>query len=494
LAAPQRFVCHSKQTPPPRTAMENYTVENHLGAGNYGEVSTVRAKKTGQIFVCKKVDLSSKTPQQQKDAENEVRIMSKVTHPNIIGFMAAFVENRVLHIIMEYADGTDLEKKLSEHAKNKKPLTQDQILDIFVQICLALRQLHKQHLMHRDLKSANVFLTAAGAVKLGDFGFSKQLTYTMALASTICGTPYYFSPELCQKLPYNNKNDVWALGVLLYEMINLKKPFEARNLPELRKRVVTEDPSPMVPNVSDELKSLCMSMLRKSSSTRPSVEMVLQTPIVRKHLATMSHAMETAADVARQRATTIKAANPRRDSEVEVSKPVMSAQCMAHGKFDRNQMKALTQEAAKAPAPPAKMNSDQLHNRPLPDARTKISINAPIDIVSDLSNAMVQEEDFKFLKNEMEQVLTSFEVTSDGTLQTEESLGEAQTDDERMLRDELGEDLFMKALQLVLLINTEHGTPEGEKHFGELLQLMGPKAHLVSDLQRVSHSFEIEHE
>ena len=88
----------------------------------------------------------------------------------------------------------------------------------FVQICAALKYIHKRRVLHRDVKASNVFLTASGCVKLGDFGISRVLQGTRDKATTVAGTPAYMSPEMCQSKEYTLKSDIWALGCLLYEL------------------------------------------------------------------------------------------------------------------------------------------------------------------------------------------------------------------------------------------------------------------------------------
>ena len=127
-------------------------------------------------------------------------------------------------IAMEYCKGGDLRAILQQRAGILFP--QDRILDWFVQLCLATKYIHNRHILHRDIKSQNIFLTEAGKIKLGDFGISKMLDNSKELANTCVGTPYYLSPEICQNKPYNSKSDVWALGCVLYEMASLKHPFE----------------------------------------------------------------------------------------------------------------------------------------------------------------------------------------------------------------------------------------------------------------------------
>jgi NIMA (never in mitosis gene a)-related kinase len=134
---------------------------------------------------------------------------------------------------MDYADGGDLQSKIKERAKNKdasgKPQywPEDELLNLFTQICLAMKHVHDKKILHRDLKSQNIFLTKRGLVKLGDFGIARVLSNTKSKAKTVVGTPYYLSPEIIKSESYNFKSDIWSLGVLLYEMAALQPPFNA---------------------------------------------------------------------------------------------------------------------------------------------------------------------------------------------------------------------------------------------------------------------------
>ncbi|CUG91630.1 serine-threonine protein kinase, putative [Bodo saltans] len=494
--------------------MDKYDIEKSLGAGNYGEVSLVRSKKNGQLFVIKRIDLSQKSASQQKEAENEVRTMSKLNHPNIVQFVEAFIENKALWIVMEHADSGDLENELLGYCNRKHYMPEDKIMNIFIQIALGLRQLHKQHLLHRDLKSANVFMTAAGGVKLGDFGFAKQLNYTMALASTVCGTPYYFSPELCQRLPYNNKSDVWSLGVILYEMINLQKPFEAKNLPELRKRVVTEEPAPFSNHaVSNDLKELVFMMLRKSSAARPSVDAVLQTQYVRKYITKFSEQLQKQQSTQAERVLNISTQHARRASEVafdvvfaeqqkatqqnkapqqSTNPSVTSRQVFDRNAFRQQLKSGTTNDAglivnsplthASQPQAPQE-GSHAIFNRQLPDAHTVVSNDTPLTVVAELTEALIQQESCKALQSDLQEVLSSFDI--------DEVIGEAESDEERMLREELGEK-FVKAIELALkLQEAPLHSAEAEKYLKELLQLLAQKQYLLADVQRVASFFEV---
>eukprot|EP00967_Tisochrysis_lutea_P132450 scaffold231189_cov18-Tisochrysis_lutea.AAC.2 len=108
-----------------------------------------------------------------------------------------------------------------------------QVLDWLVQVTMAVQYVHANNILHRDLKTQNIFLTHDGCIRLGDFGISRPLKGAMDLASTLVGTPYYMSPEVMSSQPYNFKSDMWSLGCCLYEMMSLKHAFDASDMNSL---------------------------------------------------------------------------------------------------------------------------------------------------------------------------------------------------------------------------------------------------------------------
>jgi serine/threonine protein kinase len=221
-----------------------------LGSGSYGSAVLVQRVESGQArqFVIKEVDASRMSAEELRKAAQEADVLRKLSHPNIISYISSFLEAGKLCIVTEYADGGDLGDAIKRRSDNGAGFDDDEIMNMFVQLCLALHHVHFHQIIHRDLKAKNVFLTGAASgpdmtVKLGDFGIARMMSSSGSLAETQIGTPYYLSPEIYEDKPYGKKSDIWSLGVLLYEVIALELPFKASNIAALARKVLGEAPS-----------------------------------------------------------------------------------------------------------------------------------------------------------------------------------------------------------------------------------------------------------
>uniref|UniRef100_A0A8C9UKA9 non-specific serine/threonine protein kinase n=1 Tax=Spermophilus dauricus TaxID=99837 RepID=A0A8C9UKA9_SPEDA len=208
-----------------------------------------------------------------QNSRKEAVLLAKMKHPNIVAFKESFEAEGHLHIVMEYCDGGDLMQKIKQ--QRGKLFPEDMILNWFTQMCLGVNHIHKKRVLHRDIKSKNVFLTQNGKVKLGDFGSARLLSNPMAFACTYVGTPYYVPPEIWENLPYNNKSDIWSLGCILYELCTLKHPFQANSWKSLILKICQGSVRPLPSHYSYELQYLVKQMFKRNPSQRPSATTLL---------------------------------------------------------------------------------------------------------------------------------------------------------------------------------------------------------------------------
>lgn len=222
----------------------------------------------------------------KKQIYNEAKIMKKLSHPNVISFKDVIKDTKLdyFYIIMEYADDGDLNKKIKQQ-KNKKSIdkhfSEEVIIKYFYQICEGINYIHSQNVIHRDIKSQNIFLMKNGEVKIGDFGIAKALSKTKSNAMTIIGTPYYFSPEIINGEPYNYKTDIWSLGIVLYELCNLKLPFDSNNIAQLSMKILRGNYDPIPFRYSKEMHNLIKRMLNVDQNKRPDIKEVMQSPLLK---------------------------------------------------------------------------------------------------------------------------------------------------------------------------------------------------------------------
>ncbi|KAM9607077.1 serine/threonine-protein kinase Nek1 isoform 8-T10 [Trichechus inunguis] len=262
--------------------MEKYVRIQKIGEGSFGKAILVKSKEDGRQYVIKEINISRMSSRERDESRREVAVLANMKHPNVVQYRESFEENGSLYIVMDYCEGGDLFKRIN--AQKGILFQEDQILDWFVQICLALKHVHDRKILHRDIKSQNIFLTKDGTIQLGDFGIARVLNSTVELARTCIGTPYYLSPEICENKPYNNKSDIWALGCVLYEMCTLKHAFEAGNMKNLVLKIISGSFPPVSLHYSYELRSLLSQLFKRNPRDRPSVNSILEKGFIAKRI------------------------------------------------------------------------------------------------------------------------------------------------------------------------------------------------------------------
>lgn len=257
---------------PPGCCVADFHEFSQLGRGAYGTCYRVRSRLDGKVYAMKKINARFMDDKQQRRALDEVKLLKRVSHPHIIEHHNSFFEDSSLHIIMEYAEGGDLEQFLQRRKKARNPVEEPLLWRLCYELCQALAYLHDRDIMHRDLKPLNVFLTGDMRVKVGDFGLSKNVE---EMGHTRVGTPLYLAPELVQHQRYGTKVDMWALGILLYMLTGLQAPFSGENLITLGYSIAHRKPRPLPADYSVGWRQLIELLLAKKQSQRPDVHAVL---------------------------------------------------------------------------------------------------------------------------------------------------------------------------------------------------------------------------
>ncbi|XP_041650215.1 serine/threonine-protein kinase Nek10 [Cheilinus undulatus] len=242
------------QNRPPLRVINGYFILDHLGTGAFGSVFKVRKQSGQNLLALKEVNLHNPVfGKDKKSRDSNVEkiiseltiIREQMTHPNVVKYYKTFLEGEKLYIVMELIEGVPLAEHFNSLKEKQQQFTEDKIWNIFIQMCLALRYLHKEkRIVHRDLTPNNIMLGEKDKVTITDFGLAKQKQESSKLTSVV-GTILYSCPEVVKNEPYGEKADVWALGCLLYQMAALQPPFYSSNMLSLANKIVEAEYEPI---------------------------------------------------------------------------------------------------------------------------------------------------------------------------------------------------------------------------------------------------------
>jgi serine/threonine-protein kinase len=245
----------------------DYSIVGFLGAGGMGEVYQGVHTKINRAAAIKVLSNYANNPMFITRFFNEARVQSSLQHPNIAALYDFQEINNQLYIFMEYADGERLEDLIARRA-----FTVEDALKTFESICEAIAFIHRNGIVHRDIKAQNVKLTSTGTVKLLDFGIAKDAaSQRLTKIGGLIGTPHYLAPEQLAGKEGSPQTDIWALGVLFYEVLTGSEPFKSDTFGELHSQISNgnfEAPEKLNPAVSRQVSQIVARCLEKKPQDR----------------------------------------------------------------------------------------------------------------------------------------------------------------------------------------------------------------------------------
>ncbi|HEY4840107.1 MAG TPA: protein kinase [Candidatus Acidoferrales bacterium] len=249
-----------------------YQLLDELGRGAMGVVYRAHDPVIGRDVAVKTMHLSAdgsgaNRPEFLTRFQTEARAAGILTHPNIVVVYDAGEEGGVFYITMELVEGRSLQSLLDEHQSFPLP----RAIKIIEQASSALDYAHKHNIIHRDVKPANLMITADDTVKITDFGTAKILRFNTTQTAAVIGTPSYMSPEQIKGKTVDGRSDIFALGVILYELVTGEKPFPGQNITTVIYKIVNEEPIPpreLDPSINTGLCNVISRALAKEPTAR----------------------------------------------------------------------------------------------------------------------------------------------------------------------------------------------------------------------------------
>lgn len=259
--------------------LDDFEIGRPLGKGKFGNVYLAREKKSHYIVALK---VLFKSQLQKSHVEHQLRreieIQSHLRHQNILKMYGYFYDDKRIYLILEFAPKGELYKELQ--SQPNKRFKEDRSAQYIAQMADALKYCHSRKVIHRDIKPENLLLGLKGELKIADFGWSVHAPSSRR--GTLCGTLDYLPPEMIEGQEHDEKVDIWSLGILCYEFLVSKPPFEADSNQETYGRIARVDlafPS----HVSEPAKDLVRRLLRKDPAKRLSLDEVANHPWILAH-------------------------------------------------------------------------------------------------------------------------------------------------------------------------------------------------------------------
>ncbi len=249
------------------TYIGRFEIQRQLGRGGFGVVYLARDPGLDRLVAIKvpRADLLA-TAQQRDSFLLEARTAAQLKHPGLVVVYDVQQDENQIFIVQEYIDGQNLAEWAAAQTRSWEDLTRRMI-----EIATAIGYVHQEGIYHRDLKPGNILIDKKGRAHVADFGMAVHEDAVRALKRQAAGTPHYMSPEQIRGVMIDNRTDIWALGVILYELLTGQRPFTADEPLDLYEDIQELDPkSPRVrnPEVPRELERICFQCLAKQRTHR----------------------------------------------------------------------------------------------------------------------------------------------------------------------------------------------------------------------------------
>ena len=265
----------------PEPKIKDFEILKELGCGSFGRVFLARHIKTKALYAIKAIDKQNKTNQKERPYfRRELEVMYKIYHPNVVKLFGHFEDNKYCYFIMEYVSKGNVYNLLN--MDKKKQLSPKIVATIMKDVISATYFLHNMAppIIHRDIKPENVLLNERMIAKLTDFGWSNYIQEDKE-RKTVCGTPIYLAPEIIKEQGHDERVDIWCIGVLLFELITGRVPFQGTDIETLKSNILHLKIA-WPKEINPDAKDLISKILKLDPNQRITLEDILQHPFFTK--------------------------------------------------------------------------------------------------------------------------------------------------------------------------------------------------------------------
>ena len=272
---------------------EKYELIEIIGQGMYGKVYKALNKSEKKFYAIKTLNFQNISQKERLNIETEIKLLQELKHPNIVLYKESFLdEKQNLNIVTTYCEGGDLYQKIFKTQKNY--FQEKEIINALIQLLLGLSYIHDKKILHRDIKTKNIFIQNEHTLRIGDFGIAKICNINNdnnninsknknKKINKMVGTPLYMAPECFkQNKKYSYKSDIWSLGCCIYEMCNLKHAFEGQFFPAVSIKISEGKRLPVNKIYSKELRNVIDSMLDLNPRNRPTIASLIEKTFLKK--------------------------------------------------------------------------------------------------------------------------------------------------------------------------------------------------------------------